>query len=282
MEEIHYRLPARIRGAHPGFHRSNTIGGGNEFREHELLLRSPDPRRVDLHASLKNPFGELLVRVFNQRAAISVSVVADLSASMGAPGSRGKLEQLSRFISLLGYSVSRTGDRFGFVGCDENVRTEFIQPPMKRSAVIELVKKLEAFVPTGASAEGLACSSPYLGRARGLVFLVSDYLFPEKLLRKTFEQLSRHAVVPVMLSHTTDIDGPAGFGFVRAIDSETGRSRMVWLRPSLRQRIRTGYQNHQQNFAKVCAHYGVKPLLLAPSFSAEDITRYFYSSGRSQ
>ncbi len=282
MEEVHYRLPDRIRGAHPGFHRSNTIGGGNEFREHEQLLRSPDPRRVDLHASLKNPFGDLLVRVFNQRAAIPVSVVADLSASMGAPGSRGKLKQLSRFVSLLGYSVSRTGDRFGFIGCDENVRAEFLQPPMKCSAVAEMVKKLEAFVPNGASAEGLSCSSPYLGRTRGLVFLVSDYLFPERLLRKTFERLSKHAVVPVMLSHTTEINGPAGFGFVRAVDSETGRSSMIWLRPSLRKRIQAGYQDHRKNFERVCANYGLKPLLLEPSFSADDITRYFYSAGSNQ
>ena len=278
MDEIHYRMPARIRGAHPGYHRSHSIGSGNEFRERTLLLRSPDPRRVDLHASLKNPFGDLLVRVFDQRTAISVSVVADLSASMGVPGSRGKLDQLAIFIRMLGHSVARTGDRFGFIGCDEKVLDAFLQPPMKRSAVAEIIKRLETFVPTGASSSGLLHSCRYLGNTRGLVFLVSDFLFPEPLLRDILEQLSRHTVVPVMLSHATEIEGPEGFGFVRALDSETGRSRTLWLRPSLSRRIQETYQTHRQRVIGVCTSYGLKPLLLSPSFSARDITAYFFAA----
>lgn len=276
MEEIHYRIPIRNRGVHPGMHRSYTSGGGNEFREYAMLLRSPDPRRVDLHASLKNPFGDLLVRVFNQRSAIPVTIVADLSASMGAPGHRGKLDSLSKFTRLLGFSVSRSGDRFGFIGCDGSVRTEFLYPPVKQSSFADIANRLEQFVPQGASAAGLASAGRYLGRSRGLVFLVSDYLFPQTLLRQVLHQLSHQVIVPVMLIHDTEIDGPAGYGMARVVDSETGVARRLWLRPFLRKRIQERYRDHRQQFERVCAGYGLHPLWLAATFSAEDITCYFY------
>jgi uncharacterized protein (DUF58 family) len=276
MEDIHYRLPLRVRGHHPGFHRSNTAGGGHEFREYESLLRARDPRRLDVHASLKNASGGLLVRTFNQRSAITVSVVADLSASMGAPGERGKLDQLAKLVRLLGFSVSRTGDRFGFVGCDARVRTELLFPPARWSSFGEIADRLDRFVPDASSCEGLAASGNYLGASRGLVFLVSDYLFPEAFLNEIFRSLGRHVLVPVMLARAADVEGPSASGLVSAMDSETGHSRLVWLRPSLRARIREAYSLHRQRLEHACERHGLKPLLLTDSFGADDVTRYFY------
>ena len=58
-EEFHYRIDAPARGHFPGHHRSRRGESGFEFRSHALLVDAPDPRRLDLHASLRDPFGQI-------------------------------------------------------------------------------------------------------------------------------------------------------------------------------------------------------------------------------
>lgn len=276
MQEIHYRLPLRIRGHRPGFHRSYSAGGGQEFREYESLLRARDPQRLDARASLNNVFGELMVRTYRQRAAISVSVVADLSASMYSPGERGKLDQLAKLVRLLGFSVARTGDRFGFIGCDGSVRHELLFPPARGLSFAEIADRLDRFVPDKPGSQGLATCANYLGPSGGLIFVVSDFLFPRTLLEEIFNSLGRHIVIPVMLAQRVDHDGPGSSGLARALDSETGQTRLLWLRPALRARIRQAHRAHRDRFERICRQHGLKPLLLTDAFGADDITRYFY------
>jgi len=278
-DEIHYRVPLRVRGAYPGFHHSRSNGSGFEFREHTELWRSPDPRRIDLRASLNNPFGNLIVRVFNQRAAISVRIIADLSASMAAPQPDGKLGTLRRLTKALAYSAARTGDRIGFIGCDERVREDFLEPPRRHSQIKRIVNLLEDFRPDGRSASGLADVGQYLDKESELVFLVSDFIFDTTLLEKTLENLSRSFVVPTMLTHPSETNGPAGFGFARSVDSETGRGRTIFLRPAFRRRVRERYRSHRNQFESICARYNLRPLYLSPDFLLDDVNRYFYPAG---
>ena len=88
MQELHYRIGLPALGHFPGHHRSSRGGGGFEFRGHAALLDAPDVRRLDLHASLRDPFGNWVVRVCSQRKAIPVAMVADLSASLGLTAGR--------------------------------------------------------------------------------------------------------------------------------------------------------------------------------------------------
>ena len=52
-----------------------------EFFAHQRLFDHPDPRRLDLRASLADLHGEWLVRVNRQRAAVTARLPADVSAS---------------------------------------------------------------------------------------------------------------------------------------------------------------------------------------------------------
>ena len=62
LHELHYRLDAPALGHFPGHHRSPHGEGGFEFRGHAPLMDAPDPRRLDLHASLRDAFGNWIVR----------------------------------------------------------------------------------------------------------------------------------------------------------------------------------------------------------------------------
>src|SRR5262245_52936830 len=104
VQELHYRIAAPALGHFPGSHRSTRGDGGFEFRGHAFLLDAPDPRRLDLNASLRDPFGNWIVRVYSQRKAIPVVMVADLSASMGFAAQRRKIDVLADFAGSLAWS----------------------------------------------------------------------------------------------------------------------------------------------------------------------------------
>jgi hypothetical protein len=116
VQELHYRVGVPALGHFPGHHRSTRGDSGFELRGHAPLFEVPDARRLDLNASLRDPFGNWIVRVYSQRKALAVMMVADLSASMGFVGRRRKLDVLAAFVDSLAWSASRIGDSFGFVG----------------------------------------------------------------------------------------------------------------------------------------------------------------------
>ena len=103
IPELHYRIAGTARGHFPGHHRGRQGDSGQEFRSHVPLLAAPDARRIDVHASLRNPYGDWLVRVHSQRSAIAVVLVADLSASMGFESLRRKQDVLADFVASLAW-----------------------------------------------------------------------------------------------------------------------------------------------------------------------------------
>ena len=117
-QEFHYRLPRRVGSLRPGSHPGSSLGVGQEFVSHMSLYDRPDPRRVDLRASVRNLRGDWLVRVNRQRASIPVYVLTDVSASMRFGSPRSKLDVVAEFVEALGQSAFRVGDALGMVAFD--------------------------------------------------------------------------------------------------------------------------------------------------------------------
>lgn len=273
VQEFHYRMPWRARGLRPGHHLSTQAGGGYEFRGYAPLLRAPDPRRFDIHASLRDPFEQILMRVHTQRSAAPVFAIADLSASMGFRGR--KRAMLADFVESLGYSAYRTGDPFAFIGCDSVVRSEFLRPLTRVKAAGQAIGiRLRAFTPTGRDSRGLLDAVRFLSRARALVFLVSDYHFSLELLNQVLDSLSRHAVVPVVMWDTAEHELPP-FGLTHLRDVETGRDRTLWLRPTLKMRIRATFMRRRQELVECFGAHALRPLFMSDRFEAEALTRHF-------
>src|SRR5690606_14686846 len=109
VEEFHYRLPRRFSGQRPGSHPGSSLGAGQEFVSHANLHDRPDPRRLDLRASLRDLRGNWLVRVYRQRVSTPVYAVVDVSASMNFGSPRTKLQVAADFIEALGQSAFRAG-----------------------------------------------------------------------------------------------------------------------------------------------------------------------------
>lgn len=275
-QPFHYRLQRRARGAEPGAHPGTQRGGGMEFRGHASLLAAQDPRRFDVAASLRDPFNRVMIRVYTQRGAVALRVIADVSASMGFTGRCRKMDLLADFTESLALSASGTGDPFGFTACDSGIR-EDLQLPLTRSraAGALLAERLRNLVPSGRNALGLYDAVLRTPPSRSLVFLVSDFHFPLSMLATLLAGLALHEVVPVVLRDSAEGAAPR-YGIARIFDPETGSERMLLLRPSLAARVRESVAARAEALKRCCGRFGAKPLFIEDRFEADAVTRHFF------
>lgn len=275
--EVHYRIAWRASSHFPGAHASRQQGGGLRFRNHASLLDAPDPRRFDIHASLRDPYEQLKVRIYSQTSTIPVYVVADLSASMGFVGVRAKMATLAALVASLTYSTFRAGDRFGFVGCGDDDSEPWVLPAsMHRAGGHELAQALGGFEPRGRNAQGLLRAAEFLGARRALVFLVSDFHLPASLVDAVMESLAYHDVVPVVLWDRDEYERLPRYGLARVRDPESGASRLLLMRRGLRQRIAQSFAARLQALGERLAVHGRLPLVLDDGFDADAVSHYFY------
>lgn len=271
MQEFHYRLPGRARGLLPGFHRSDVVGGGLDFYQHAPLLAFPDPRRIDLRATLRDPFGQLKVRLLKQKSAVEVHVLADLSASMSFGR---KAVMLSEFSAAAAYSAYRTGDRFGFLGFAEDLRAGFTMAARHaRAPAGELAGKLPGAA-TGTGAQGVLQAAERLSHRRSLVMLVSDFHFDHALLESALRRLQEHIVVPVALWDSREYRHLPD-GIIRLRDPETGRARTLWMRKALREKIQARFLDRRRALERLCADLVMPLLVLTDRFEPDHVTQYF-------
>jgi len=275
VQEFHYKVRWRSRGAHSGFHASTHTGGGFEFRGHAPLIEGRDPRRIDLRASARDPFEQLYVRVFHQQTAIPVYAVADLSASMNFGRKPGILAD---FVASLAYSVHRTGDSFAFIGCDHRLRRDFYLPPTRARATGQILaddlRRLSAW---GHDSAALAGAISLFDERRALVFLISDFLFPTPLLTEALASLARHTVVPIVIRDSSEDRELPAFGLLRLTDSETGVTRTVFSRPAFNRRVRVAAAERDKNLGILAGRLASPPLYVMDRLRVDDVTEYFLS-----
>jgi hypothetical protein len=278
IAELHYRLSTAAGGHYPGHHRSRRGDSGLEFRAHAPLHHAPDVRRLDLHASLRDPFGQWQVRLHSQRKAITVQVVADLSASMAFAGQQRKQDVLADLVQSLAWSAWRSGDRFAFVGCDEQPRSDFLLPGTRqRGAGLALAQRLRTQALRGTSAQGLLQAHRLLPAQRALVFLVSDFHLPLLQLKRLLSSLAAHDVVPVVLWQASEFGPQARQGLAEVRDPESGTRQWLWWRPALRARWQAAQQQRLADLRALFAAARVSPLMMSGAFDADAVTRHFHS-----
>ena len=277
LKEFHYKIDWRTKSHLPGHHRSTQSGGGLEFRGNVPLLSAPDPRRLDIRASLSDPFDQWYVRSFRQRSQVPVYLIADLSGSMGFRGENNKLDVLADFTESLARSVHRSGDRLGFIGCDDSLRSDFLVPPTHSlGAGLAIAERLRSLESKGKSAAGLVEAARYLSRQRCLVFLVSDFHLDDAILNAIMESLGTHFVCPIVLWDRAEFEPVPRFGITSVQDSETGRRQTIILRRSFQERLIAAFDSRRQYLMDFFHKNGTRPLFIEDRFNAERVTEYFF------
>lgn len=276
--EFHYTIHWRASSPYPGAHASTQPGGGDEFAGLVSFAARPDPRHVDLRASLSDPLGQLVVRHYRQRSNIPVAVIADLSASMAYTGRVSKAEQVARLSASVAWSAYRHGDRFGFIGCDDRLREELYVPlRMHKGGVPGLYEQVRDFPRMAQQARGLRLAAERLGKHRALVFLVSDFHIPLPDLEEVLSGLSRHDVIPVVVWDTAEYEGLPDWGLVVVQDPESRERRRLFMRPQLRAKFRAGFEDRRATLTQLFSQHGCSPFFMLDGFDPDALTRFFLS-----
>jgi uncharacterized protein (DUF58 family) len=289
-QEFHYRLPGRAGGQRPGSHSGSSVGAGQEFVAHMSLYDRPDPRRLDLRASLRSLTGEWLVRVNRQRAGIAVSAVVDVSPSMnfggaGHPGRRPKSHVVADFIEALGVSAFRVGDAVGMVAFDAQERNDLLVPPrvgrgmgsIMAASLRASINSTGAAIP-GSGIDGLEAAASRLARQHGLIFLVSDFHWPLQRLSVVLDLFTHAGVVPVIVWDPAETQPPErnALAFIR--DAESGARRTLWLRPRLRQQWRRAVEQRRAELDQFFAAHAIRPFYIQGAFDGDALSRYFFEA----
>lgn len=273
--EISYRPRRRAEGVVIGAHRGRSTGGPGIFLDQVSYLRQPDPRRIDLRLTLRDPFETLYVRRYEQRLAIALYAIVDLSGSMNFEGTTRKIGLVGELCTCLARSARRLGDAFGVIGCDDRVRGDFFFPATRRSGLeFDIARRFERFVPARRSAEGLADAAPYLAGKRKLIFLISDFRMPFAQVEAVLESLAQHDVAPNLVSDSVEETALPSFGLIDVQDLETGRERVVFMRPALRQRWLAQAASWRQTLDRLFLRYGRPPFELVDRLDADGLSRH--------
>ncbi|HXW71167.1 MAG TPA: DUF58 domain-containing protein [Methylocella sp.] len=278
LAEIGYRPRGVFASTAIGAHPSRMIGGDGIFRDQTPFLRCPDAKRIDLRATLNDPFGETYVRRFEQRQAIDVYALVDLSASMVFRGHASKLALAAGLCVSLAYSATRIGDRFGLIGCDEHIREDVFLPSTRmRGVALAAAQGLRDAPCYGQGVQSFLDAAAFLGARRKLVLLISDFRQNSAFLEQLFDALSHHDVAPVCLVDPEE-ENPPKWGLMEMADLESGRRRLMVWRPSLRTRWLALEARRRHTLERLTRRHGRALYTIRGHIDSRDLSRHLLSS----
>jgi len=285
-----YRLPGYSGNTRPGAHRSTSRGAGMNFISHARLIDQPDPRRLDLRASIGSLSREWLVRVNQQRVAIMITVIVDVSVGMHFRGVYKKLDVAADFIEALGHSAAAMGDSLGLFAFDYQRRVDLSVPARFGRAVgrnlaqsvrdtrtSEITRRSgeKSDIRTNALAECINLSATN----SSLVFILSDYHWALSGLAATLDPMANVQVVPIVLWDPVETRPPAGRRLLSAQLSGTKQSRHVWLTSRVRRQWLQNVEHRKQEITDVFASRDIEPFIITDGFDAEAMSQYFLRLG---
>ena len=277
VQTFSYQINWRSRSFHAGQHRGAQGGLGMEFRGNVPLTDYPDARRIDLRETLRDPGGQVRVRIFNQKNPTPIFAVLDLSGSMQFTGRRNKLALAAEIAASVACSASQNGDRFGFIGFDDRVREDWLVPPSHRmDEALDLTSRLMDYRPANTGSDGLLDVSRYLGTSRALVFLISDFHMPPEYLEQAINTMSHHHVVPLVIWDAQEYRQLPRLGLSTIIDPETGTQRTLLFRRELRERFESAFAERRAMLEALLLRYEIPPCFIDNAFNAEALTEYFH------
>ena len=277
--EFHYRLPRRSGGWRPGSHPGSSLGAGYEFVSHLSLYDRPDPRRLDLRASLREVRGDWLVRVNRQRVSVPVYVIADVSASMSFGFPKSKLQIVADFVTALGDSAFRVGDPLGMLAFDTHERSDLFVPALLSRGVGEVMASmLTSCAGTAGNSDGLAEAALHLAGRHGLIFIASDFHWPLDRLGDTLDLLAHSYVVPLVIWDPAETQPPQHDGLMPLRDVESGGRSTVWLRPRMRTRWQDAVERRREELNALFAARGIRSFYISGEFDGEALSDYFFEA----
>ena len=212
-----------------GGYQSSFRGQGLDFDDLREYMEGDETRFIDWKVTAR--MGTPFIRQFKEERELSLLIAVDISPSMFYGSQRAsKLEYAAEMAALLAFSAQHTGDKCGLLLFDSKPRL-YLPPAKGYKQVLRLVREIleagsnpksQQEQNVASNADSLAEVSSHLLsslRKKSLVFLLSDFLFPEN--KSALGKLSfKHEIVALRLHDPAEIHLPDG-GNVILKDAET-------------------------------------------------------------
>lgn len=275
-ETFDYHINWKTRGYHPGQHKSDQRGMGIEFAGHSNLLDYPDPRRIDIRQTIRDPLKQIYVRIFNQRSATPVIIVSDLSASMSFGIEKSKLSFASEISTVIANSVTTRSDAIGFIGFNDQTETSWWAPLSYRPHRTNLlIDRLKNYRPKHSGHQGIKRISQILPNDHTLVFLISDFHMSIDDIEESLSKLTKHTIVPIVIWSKAEYQDLPNFGIVNLNDPESGENTTLFLRKKLKTKIIDKFEQRKVELENIFLKYDSPPFFVEDKFNPLDMTQYF-------
>jgi len=226
--EIHAKR--RVDDLFSGEYHAAFKGQGVEFAEVREYEPGDDVRSIDWNVTARA--GRPFVKRFIEERQLTVLLCIDTSASsaFGTIG-RTKSRLAAEIAAVLAMVASRNNDRVGLITFANQV--DLLLPPRKgRTHLLRVIRECLNTSP-GGGGSGLAEALELIRtvvRRHAIVFLVSDFLFPEdddRAIQRALRMAShRHELIGVRISDPREHRLPP-VGLVKLVDPESARPLVV-------------------------------------------------------
>lgn len=216
-----------------GDYKSPLRGQGFAFDQHKPYVQGDDYRRIDWNvtARLRQPY---VKKAFEDKE-IDALIVADLSRSM-AVGSeaQSKKELLLQVAATAAFSAFRDNMAVGLLGYTDRIELDI--PARKgRAHLWHILQTLWEYQPRGARTDFSVALTELHRRLKHstVIFCLSDFITEQNIFenRALKYLVQRHDFIPLILEDAWEGALPAGSGFVRLHDAESGGEMLLDLSP---------------------------------------------------
>ncbi|MDI1310176.1 MAG: hypothetical protein PSV17_12215 [Methylotenera sp.] len=271
-----YQVPWKSSSVHYGGHRGTQRGLGFEFKGNVSLIDYPDARRMDIRQTLRDPYEQVQVRVFNQDNTTPIFAICDLSSSMQFKGRVRKLDIAKEIAASVAYSAFEVGDLFSLICYDKTV-IEDMTLTLNRNVQqsFETIEQLSQVHGMNIGCEGILEVPQYLSQHKGLVFWISDFHMPLALIEQALSAMSIHQLVPIVLWDEHEYLKLPKFGFGNMIDPETGLQKTIFFREAVRQQFIAAFEQRKQALNALFSKFETQAVFISNQYKPEMMSHYF-------
>ena len=263
MNELRYleiSTTRAIRTARVGPYTSRSRGPGFDFDQHLPYRPGDDVRRIDWNVTAR--VGAPFVRQTHAERELNIVLAIDLSASMHVGGSgRDKRELLMVVAGSVLFSAAGDQINVGLLAFTDRVLAW--SPPRRASGrtwhLLDQLWNVDSRRGRTALVPAVQHLQAHLTTTSVIVF-VSDFMTDDDGLRsRELRTLAAaHDVIAIVIEETADAALPAGRGFIRLRDAESGHLVTVALTDRNRRLLAGAVEARRRSIVDACHRLGVE------------------------
>ena len=273
INQFTYSISWRSRNNRYGNNLSSKIGNDFEYSGSKNFNDHPDLTRIDIKNSITDPYENIYVKTYNLNNPINLVVLCDISSSMFV--SKNNDAMMKALSKIIAKSAIDQGDRFGMICFNDSIENNYLLEPGNNFQYINKWIDGIIFDTNRNSSNGIKKIDKYLPEEKSLVFLISDFHYSLKKIDRILGQLSNHHVIPIFISSEGEIRKMPNYGFRKFTDSELDLEHEVFLRPSVKDKILSDYEEMKIKIFNVFSKKHLKQIVINGDIDIETIQKYF-------